>query len=169
MIKEKKIIVLGSPGSGKSYFSGKLANLIHYPVFYLDKLYWKENWVGISTDELRNKINKIMEENKCWIIDGNYSSTLEMRYQRAELIFYFDLPSEVCLKSHQERLGKKRVDLPSYLAEKEDPEFEQFIRDFPRIEKPRFLNIQQKYPQKKVIIFKQRSEVNLFLENLASN
>lgn len=110
-----------------------------------------------------------MEENKCWIIDGNYSSTLEMRYQRAELIFYFDLPSEVCLKSHQERLGKKRVDLPSYLEEKEDPEFEQFIRDFPRIEKPRFLNIQQKYPQKKVIIFKQRSEVNLFLENLASN
>ena len=168
LLKEKKIIVLGSPGSGKSYFSGKLSGLINYPVFYLDKLYWKENWVGISNEELSFKLEKIMAENKCWIIDGNYSSTLEMRYEKAELIFYFDLPVEICLRSHRERLGKKRIDLPDYLEEKEDAEFEQYIKDFPQNEKPKFINMQQKYPEKKVIIFKQRSEANKFLEKLNS-
>ncbi len=168
LITEKKIIVLGSPGSGKSYFSGKLSSLIDYPVFYLDKLYWQKNWVGISTEELSTKLEKIMEENNCWIIDGNYSSTLEMRYKEAQLIFYFDLAIEVCLRSHQERLGKKRIDLPDYLEETEDAEFEQYIKDFPQKEKPKFISIQQKYPQKKVIIFKQRSEANKYLEDLVS-
>lgn len=168
LITEKKIIVLGSPGSGKSYFSGKLSGLINYPVFYLDKLYWQENWVGISTEELSTKLEKIMEENNCWIIDGNYSSTLEMRYKEAQLIFYFDLAIEVCLRSHQDRLGKKRIDLPDYLEETEDAEFEQYIKDFPQKEKPKFISIKQKYPQKKVIIFKQRSEANKYLEDLVS-
>ena len=42
--KYRKVIVLGNNGSGKSYFSKKLADKTKLPLIHLDLLYWLENW-----------------------------------------------------------------------------------------------------------------------------
>ena len=39
----QKIIVIGCPGSGKSYFSKELAKKTKLPVIHLDMIYWKPN------------------------------------------------------------------------------------------------------------------------------
>ena len=47
-----KVIVIGSPGAGKSYFSKQLASSIELPLYHLDNIYWKEDRTHISRDEL---------------------------------------------------------------------------------------------------------------------
>ena len=76
MNESRKIIVSGCPGSGKSYFSRILSEITSIPVYHIDTIYWLPNWVSISREELRVKINEIMEKDE-WIIDGNYNATLE--------------------------------------------------------------------------------------------
>ncbi len=46
-----KIIVIGSSGSGKSTLSRELSHILEIPVYHLDKLFWKPNWVMTTKDE----------------------------------------------------------------------------------------------------------------------
>ena len=127
---KKKILVIGSPGSGKSYFSKELSRITNIPVYHLDLFYWNENWVSTPKDIFDLKQKEIMS-NDSWIIDGNYQRTLQMRLEQAELVFFLDLPVDICVKAEQERRGIPRSDFPSYLNEGEDPEFVTYIKEFP--------------------------------------
>lgn len=44
-------MVIGSSGSGKSTLSRQLGHALDIPVFHLDVLFWKPNWVMTSSDE----------------------------------------------------------------------------------------------------------------------
>ena len=74
----KKIIVIGSPGAGKSVFSQKLKDITNLPLYHLDMLYHKKDGTHISKEELEEKLKSIFKEEN-WIIDGNYQKTLELR------------------------------------------------------------------------------------------
>ena len=164
---ENKILVIGSPGSGKSYFSKKLSKLTNIPVYHMDLLYWHENWVSTPRDEFDKIINEILNKDE-WILDGNYNRTLENRVKFAQIVYFLDLDPEICLIAEKERRNKKRDDFPSFLNEGEDPSFVQYIKDFPIINKPLILEILKKYPHVKLIIFKTREEINEFLKSLES-
>lgn len=161
----KKIIVIGCPGSGKSYFSIELAKILKIPLYHLDELYWMEGWVNRPKEEFRSIVNKIME-NPEWIIDGNYGGTLEERFSKCELAYFLDLPTSVCLESEKNRRGNTRYGFPSFLEEKEDKEFIRFIENFPNEGRIKILSLIEKYDNVKVITFKSREEVNKYLENL---
>ena len=44
----KKIIVIGSPGAGKSVFSRKLRDITNLPLYHLDMLYHKSDGTHIN-------------------------------------------------------------------------------------------------------------------------
>ena len=161
----RKIIIVGSPGSGKSYFAKVLSKLTRIPVYHLDMINWKPNWQPTPREELRKTLNEIMDNDE-WIIDGNYSGTMEDRFKRAEVVCFLDLPAEVCLESERKRRGKKRDDLPNYLEEKDDPDFEEYIMNFQDTGKIRILSMIEKHPNIPVITFKTRDEVNAYLNNI---
>lgn len=161
----KKILVIGCPGSGKSYFTRELSNKTGIKRYYLDCIYWQENWVSLPKSDFIKEIDKIMATDE-WIIDGNYQSTLEYRIEKANTIYFLDIPEEVCVASEKERRGKKREDLPDYLQEDEDPEFINFIRKFKENGRVIILELLQKYSDKEIIIFTSRDEVNNYLNNL---
>lgn len=48
----KKVIVIGSPGAGKSVFSQKLKDITNLPLYHLDMLYHKKDGTHISKEEL---------------------------------------------------------------------------------------------------------------------
>ena len=101
-----------------------------------------------------------------WIIDGNYSRTVEMRLKECDTVILFDLPTEVCLQGATERLGKGRYDLP-WLETELDPEFECFIKDFANNSLPKLYMLIEKYKsEKQVIIFKSRKEADDFLRKV---
>ena len=52
-----KIIIIGCPGSGKSYLSRYLKDYSKLPLYHLDNLYWFGDYEHISEDEFVSKVN----------------------------------------------------------------------------------------------------------------
>lgn len=160
-----KAIIIGCPGSGKTTFAEKLQKCTGLPLYYLDAIWHKPDKTHIPREEFDQRIVEIFETPK-WIIDGNYKRTIEMRMKQCDTVFLFDLPVEVCLQGVTDRVGKERYDLP-WLETELDPEFKQFIEDFPKDTLPYIYELIEKYKDdKRVIIFKSREEADGFIEKL---
>lgn len=157
----KKIIVIGCPGSGKTTFAKKLSEKNRIPLFHLDSIWHNPDGTHISRAEFDIRLAEIME-NSTWIIDGNYSRTLEMRLSSCDTVFLFDLPVDICLEGAISRLGKKRPDFPC-LVEELDSDFKQTIEQFPQKNLPTVYSLLEKYSDKDIIIFKNREDADFFL------
>ena len=70
----QKIVIIGCGGAGKSTLSKGLGNLLSLPIYHLDCLYWKPDWIPIEHDEFIQIQEKIMTKEQ-WIVDGNYGKT----------------------------------------------------------------------------------------------
>lgn len=161
----KKAIVIGCPGSGKTTFAEKLNKCTGLPLYYLDAIWHKPDKTHIPRDEFDERIREIFSTDE-WIIDGNYSRTIEMRLIECDTVFLFDLPTEVCIQGATERLGKGRYDLP-WIEKELDPEFEDFIKEFSGKSLPKIYSLIEKYKTgKQIVIFKSRAEADEFLKNL---
>ena len=155
----KKIIVIGCPGSGKTTFAEKLNKRTGLPLFHLDAIWHKPDRTHISREEYDQRLAEILEVEE-WIIDGNYSRTLEVRMQASDTIFLFDLPTEVCIQGATDRLGKARYDVP-WIDTELDPKFKQEIEEFPEKTLPRIYELLEKYKEnRQVVIFKSRRQAD---------
>ena len=159
-----KIIVIGCPGSGKSTFSKALHQATGIPLFHLDMLYWNEDKTTVEKSVFLDRLSQVMENNR-WIIDGNYSSTMELRLQACDTVIFLDYPVEICLEGIRQRQGKTRSDMP-WVETAEDQEFTQFVKDFPLQSRPQILELLQKYADKNIYTFTDRTQANHFLEQL---
>lgn len=161
----KKVIVIGCPGSGKTTFAEKLNKLTGLPIYYLDAIWHKPDKTHIPREEFDRRISEIFAAPE-WIIDGNYNRTIEMRLKERDTVFLFDLPTEVCLQGATERIGKGRYDLP-WIEKELDPEFEGFIKEFPKTTLPQIYELLEKYKkEKQVIVFKSRKDADEFLKRI---
>jgi adenylate kinase family enzyme len=161
----KKVIVLGCPGSGKTTFAKRIAELAKLPIYHLDAIWHKPDKTHIPREEFDGRIREIFKE-KSWIIDGNYRRTIEMRVEAADTVFLFDLPMEVCLEGALARIGIARADMP-WQEEALDPTFKQQIESFAENTLPEIYEILGRYEGKReIIIFKTRDEADDFLKNI---
>ena len=161
----EKVIVLGCPGSGKTTFAEKLQKRTDLPLYYLDAIWHKPDKTHISREAFDESIRGIFSTPR-WIIDGNYSRTIEMRLKECDTVFLFDLPTEVCLQGATERIGKGRYDLP-WLETSLDPEFEIFIKDFSQTTLPKIYAMIEKYrAEREIIIFKSREEADEYIHKV---
>lgn len=161
-----KVIVIGSPGSGKSTFARKLRDATKLPLYYLDLLWHRPDRTNLSQDEFDAGLKEILEQDR-WIIDGNYQRTLEPRFKACDTVFLLDYPLEVCLSGAESRVGKKREDLP-WVEPVLDEEFKQWIVDFPKDQLPQIYALLNQYGNdKEVIIFKSRQEADDYLKKLS--
>jgi adenylate kinase family enzyme len=85
----KKAIVIGCPGSGKTTFAEKLRDATGLPLFYLDAIWHKPDRTHISREEYDERLSEILQLSK-WIIDGNYSRTIEHRIKASDTVFLFE-------------------------------------------------------------------------------
>ena len=159
----KRVIIIGSPGSGKSVFSHKLENITKLPVYHLDMIYHNKDGTHIPKDEFDKKLQEILNSDK-WIIDGNYQRTMEMRLKKCDTVFLLDFPTEICVSGAESRVGKKREDLP-WIEEKLDQDFRQRILEFSKQKLPEIYELLEKYKDgKSIIIFKSREETDKYIK-----
>ena len=162
----KKIIVIGPGGSGKSYFSNELHELLNIDVYHLDNIFWNENKIHITREEFDEKLNEILKKDS-YIIDGDYSRTYEIRMQNADTIFFFNFSLEDSLNGASSRVGTKRTDCP-FIETEFDPEFKEFLINWQINTKPYVLELLNKYNDKNIIIFNNREEKNEYLDKIKS-
>lgn len=160
----KKVIIIGCPGSGKSTFAKKLQLKTGLPLYHLDMLFWNADKTHVSREDFDQKLSVILNQDS-WIIDGNYSRTLEMRFKECDTVFLLDMPIDICLLGANARIGKMRNDMP-WVEQELDEEFEKFIIDFPNNELPRIYSLLSKENTKNIITFNSHDEINIFLQNL---
>ena len=152
----KKIIIIGCSGSGKSTFAGKLRDVTGLPLYHLDNLFWKADKSHISRDEFDARLQEYMQGD-CWIIDGDYSRTYEMRIAACDTVIFLDYGEEVCMQGITERVGKDREDMP-WTEDELDPELVEMVQHYETQNKPMLLELFKKYPEKNVITFSSRDE-----------
>ncbi len=166
----KKVLLIGSPGSGKTTFGKELAKRTGLPLVHLDKLYHRDNWqISISKEEMDALIQNELEKPK-WILDGNYNRTLAHRLQYCDTVFYFDLPMPVSLWGAIKRTivnyGKTREDVSGNCVEKFDKQkvgFFKFIINFNKEHRRHYTQLLNEAENVNVIVFKSRKDVENFL------
>ncbi len=159
-----KILILGSPGSGKSYYAKKIGEITGFTVVHLDNLYWNKDKTNITFEELEVKINEVIINDQ-WIIDGNYRITLEQRLKVADTVIYLDFTTIQCIKGVENRIGVPNDNMP-WVEEEFDPEFKEYILTFRENIRPKIIELLEKYKGKNIYYFNDRTEMDVFINNL---
>ena len=119
----RRILIIGNAGSGKSTFAKALAKKTGLPLVHLDQLYWNGHWEHVSREEFDILLQAELEKPQ-WIIDGNFDRTLPHRLQYCDHVFFFDIPTWLCLWGITKRLltnyGKTRSDMGGCCPERFD-------------------------------------------------
>lgn len=89
----RRIAVLGPSGSGKSTFARQLGGLLNLPVIELDALFHRPNWEETPRNEFREIVeDRLTELDDAWVCDGNYGTTRDIIFPKADTIIWLRLP-----------------------------------------------------------------------------
>ncbi len=160
----KKAIIIGCPGGGKSTFAKRLHDITKIPLFHLDLMYWNPDKTTVPKEVFQRNLQKVMEQDQ-WILDGNYSSTMALRMQACDTVFFLDIPVEQCLEGVRERKGKPRSDIP-WVETEDDAAFLAFIENYQAVSRPRVMELLERCAGRKIHIFKNREEADAYLRLL---
>jgi adenylate kinase family enzyme len=86
-----RINIVGCSGSGKTTTGKLIAKKLGYPYVELDEIQWKPNWTESTEEELFTNLERSLA-GESWVLDGNYSKTVPIKWKRVQLIVWLDLP-----------------------------------------------------------------------------
>ena len=164
-----RVLIIGCPGSGKSRLARILGQRFALPVIHLDQLWWQENWQNVTREEFDSRLAMALNMDR-WIIDGNYSRTMEERLSKCDTVIYLDFGRWACLCGMCQRIltsrGKARPDMPSGCPERFDWEFARFIWHFNENNRVQNYTYLAKAKHAKSVVLKNRKEVRAFLDTI---
>lgn len=164
----KRILVIGSAGAGKTTFAKLLAQQASLPLIHLDAHYWKPGWIKPSEESWNFKVEELCDQLE-WVMDGNFSSSLDVRLERADTVFFLDFGRTLCLYSVLKRLilhwGSVRDDMAEGCKESFDLGFLKWVWCFPINSRPRIISALAKAPERVNVHFiENRKELKKFLK-----
>jgi adenylate kinase family enzyme len=164
----KKVVVIGSGGSGKSTFSQRLGEVTGLPAIHLDRLYWKPNWVEPAKGDWEEIIKREIAKDE-WILDGNFGGTRQLRMNAADTIIILDLPRVLCLyriiKRWAANRGRTRPDMAVGCNEKIDLEFISWVWNYRNTSRVRALAELSSLHDKRIVVLRTRKAVEQFLDD----
>jgi len=165
-----KILVIGCCGAGKSTFSKKLQAILELELIHLDQYYHKPNWEEPKKVEWEKRVNNLVQK-PSWIMDGNYSETMDIRIKNADTIIYLDYPILKCFWRVIKRVfkynGIQRSDMANGCKEEFDLEFLYFVLMFNiRFRKEILTKLNLVKDKKEVCVFKTDKQADKFLAQI---
>jgi adenylate kinase family enzyme len=165
------VLVIGPGGAGKSTVAKRLGRILSLEVIHLDKFYWKPGWIEAPKEEWDVPIERLLA-GESWIMDGNYSRTLERRLKSADTVVFLDFPRMICIWRVIKRVAAHfrmtRPDMAPDCPERFTPQFLLWIWNYQRRARPRVMKLLRENASTKVVIaLRSQKEVERFLERLS--
>lgn len=129
-----KVLLIGSPGAGKSTLALQLAEELQLPILHLDKLWHATDYSAAARERFRQEIEAFMASHDSWLIDGNYANRLPQRLAQADHVIWLDYSRWLCCyrvikRSLLTRLFRaKRPDMAEQFKECFDREYLDFLQ-----------------------------------------
>jgi adenylate kinase family enzyme len=166
----RRVLVIGAGGAGKSTLAARIGAATGLPVVHLDALYWRPGWTERPKDEWAGLVAEIASE-PAWVMDGNYSGTLEQRLRACDAVVFLDLPRLACVRGVVARWlrhrGRTRADMAPACPEQLTWQFLRWIWDYRRRSRPKVLRLIGEHAAgKRVIVLRSRREVERFVASL---
>jgi adenylate kinase family enzyme len=167
----RRIMVVGSGGSGKSTFARRLAACTGLPLIHLDRHFWNAGWVPTPTAEWLERVREL-SRGETWIIDGNYGGSLSIRLERCDAVVFFDLSRVVCVLGVVRRWVTyrftERPDIPEGCAERLDLTFLRWVWNYRKESRVRLVNgLELADPRIEIVRITRRRQVRRLLDRLS--
>ncbi|MBM6581480.1 hypothetical protein ILT44_14885 [Microvirga sp. BT689] len=168
----QRILVIGSPGAGKSTLASRIAERLGLPLIHLDHEYFGPGWTTPTKPEWRERV-KALAAHPTWVMEGNYASTFDIRVPRATIIVWLDLPRWRCLSSVLWRVaknyGQQRSDLGPACVERFDWSFMRSIWSYPNKMRSKTARMLERLrPDQRVYVLRSRSEIPALTAELST-
>jgi len=165
----RRVLVMGSSGSGKSTFAQRLANLSGLPFVSLDALYWQPGWQPSEPEAFARRVTEVANR-PAWVMDGNYMSSGagELRRELADTVIWFDLPRYLCMTGIMKRIvtsyGQVRPEMAPGCPEQIDLEFIRYVWTYRQQQRPKLLEyFEGLRPDQALICFNTREQADRYL------
>ncbi|MCB8820730.1 AAA family ATPase [Microvirga rosea] len=170
-----RILVIGSPGAGKTTLARRIAAAFGLPLVHLDREYWRPGWAKPS-DADWDKEAAALAERPAWVMDGEYFDLSGKLLARATTVVWLDLPNWLCLSRALRRLARhyrqERPDLADGCPEYFNWDYVTFIRDiwtYPSRLRPAVLKrLKTLRPDQDCIVLRSSRSVRAFADGLPS-
>jgi adenylate kinase family enzyme len=86
----KRVVVIGTTGSGKSRLAEQLSQRTGLRIIELDRLYWGRDWQGAPLELFRHRVEREIRDGG-WIVVGNYSQVRDLVWPAADTLVWLDL------------------------------------------------------------------------------
>lgn len=110
----RKVLVIGSGGAGKTALALQVGEITGLPVVHLDRLYWEPGWTAPDRDVWHQRLQGAMSRDE-WILDGNYSATIDIRLAEADTVLFLDFSPLICIwrviRRYLRHRGSSRPDM----------------------------------------------------------
>ena len=87
----RRIVVMGTTGSGKSRLAERLAEQTGLRVIELDALFWGRDWRPVPLELFRHRVERETRDDG-WIVVGNYTQVRDLVWPNADTLVWLDLP-----------------------------------------------------------------------------
>ena len=140
-------------------------------MLYLDNVKFYGNWQEYSVEEQTNTVQKFLDENESWVIDGNYSKICPQRFEISDMTIFMDFNRFKCFFAAKKRAKKYKYSHRESCAcnDKFDWEFIKWILfdGRTRARRKKIIGNLNKTKGKKVVL-KNRRQVKKFLNSIQS-
>ncbi len=85
----QRIVVTGTPGSGKTTLARQLAHRRKLPYHELAALYWADDWQPSPPEEFAARLREILTTD-AWVVDGLYRK--DLTWGHADTVVWLDYP-----------------------------------------------------------------------------
>lgn len=142
----QRIVIVGTPGSGKSTLCSRIGETLHIPYYHLDHYAW-EGRTLVKGERLQKQVEAIVAT-EAWIVDGTYSQTLDQRLARADVLIVLSDTRWRCILRVVRRYIKGKFQ--SQIGDNPDTlsfEFIKYIWNYERDVLPKVYRIYQRHAQ----------------------
>ncbi|GHF62998.1 adenylate kinase family enzyme [Deinococcus metalli] len=90
----RRILVVGTTGSGKTSFARALAARLRVPHGEQDAWNHQPGWQPAAPEEFRAQV-AAFTAHRAWVMDGNYGKARDIGWARADTVVWLDYPGPV--------------------------------------------------------------------------